>query len=242
MELQFVGGVYGNIRPTEFLCLTLKLLQIQPEKEIILEYINQEDFKYLRALGAFYLRITGSAKDNYQHLEPLLNDYSKLRCKNRDGHYILTYMDEFIDNLLREERVCDTILVRMTKRYVLEELEELEPYTSLLDEELLNEMDDTDDSDDMEDTEDNLDIDQAPKHLPEPLITSEIVISNTYFERRKPKTFKKAKELFKKPKQKSIPIQDNTNDFEKGGAAQDSLSIEETNKMRAKLGLKPLSM
>lgn len=46
MELRFVGGVYGgNIKPTPFLCLTLKMLQIQPEKDIIVEFIKNEDFK-----------------------------------------------------------------------------------------------------------------------------------------------------------------------------------------------------
>ena len=48
MELKFVGGVYGgNIKPTPFLCLTLKMLQIQPEKDIIVEFIKNEDFKYV---------------------------------------------------------------------------------------------------------------------------------------------------------------------------------------------------
>jgi pre-mRNA-splicing factor 38A len=46
MELRYIGGVYGgNIKPTPFLCLTLKMLQIQPEKEIIIEFIKNEDFK-----------------------------------------------------------------------------------------------------------------------------------------------------------------------------------------------------
>ena len=46
VELDHIGGVYsGNIKPTPFLCLTLKLLQLQPDKEIILEYIKNEDFK-----------------------------------------------------------------------------------------------------------------------------------------------------------------------------------------------------
>jgi hypothetical protein len=46
IELNSIGGVYGNQRPTHFLCLLLKLLQIQPEKEILLEYLQAEDFKY----------------------------------------------------------------------------------------------------------------------------------------------------------------------------------------------------
>lgn len=46
MELKYIGGVYGgNIKPTPFLCLILKMLQIQPEKDIIVEFIRNEDYK-----------------------------------------------------------------------------------------------------------------------------------------------------------------------------------------------------
>lgn len=52
VQLDHVGGYYGPTQiPTPFLCLTLKLLQLQPDKEIITEYIKQEDYKYLRALA-----------------------------------------------------------------------------------------------------------------------------------------------------------------------------------------------
>ncbi len=50
MELKFIGGVFGgNIKPTPFLCLVLKMLQIQPEKDIVIEFIKNEDFKYARS-------------------------------------------------------------------------------------------------------------------------------------------------------------------------------------------------
>ncbi|KAF8822821.1 putative pre-mRna splicing factor [Cardiosporidium cionae] len=56
VELQYIGGTYGgNRKATPFLCLLLKLLQIQPSKDVVLEYIKNDKFKYLRALGAFYL-------------------------------------------------------------------------------------------------------------------------------------------------------------------------------------------
>jgi pre-mRNA-splicing factor 38A len=45
IKLRSLGGVYGNQKPTEFLCLLLKLLQIQPEKEILLEYLQADEFK-----------------------------------------------------------------------------------------------------------------------------------------------------------------------------------------------------
>ncbi|KAJ7070353.1 PRP38 family-domain-containing protein, partial [Mycena belliarum] len=131
IEVRFIGGVYGNQRPTEFLCLLLKLLQIQPEKEILVEYMRADEFKYLRALAAFYVRMTFRAVDVYELLEPLLKDYRKLRLRNMAG-YSLTYMDEFIDQLLTEERVCDIILPRMTKRSTLEENGEITPRQSRL--------------------------------------------------------------------------------------------------------------
>jgi len=46
LDIRAVGGVYGgNQTPSEFLCLLLKLLQIQPEKEILLEYLQADEFK-----------------------------------------------------------------------------------------------------------------------------------------------------------------------------------------------------
>lgn len=137
MSMRFVGGVFGgNIKPTPFLCLTLKMLQIQPEKDIIVEFIKNEEFKYVRALGAFYMRLTGSSVDCYKYLEPLLADSRKLRRQNREGQFELVYMDEFIDSLLREERVCDVILPRIQSRHVLEENNELESKVSILEEDI----------------------------------------------------------------------------------------------------------
>ena len=47
MELRYFGGIFGgNIKPTPFLSLTLKMLQIQPEKDIVIEFIKNEEFKY----------------------------------------------------------------------------------------------------------------------------------------------------------------------------------------------------
>lgn len=33
------------------MCLLLKLLQLQPDKEIVVEFIKNEDYKYVRVLG-----------------------------------------------------------------------------------------------------------------------------------------------------------------------------------------------
>ncbi|NXJ23888.1 PR38A factor, partial [Dicrurus megarhynchus] len=114
MELRYIGGIYaGNVKPTPFLCLCLKMLQIQPEKDIAVEFIRQEDYKYIRALGAMYIRLTFTSIEVYKYLEPLYNDYRKLRLMNSDGRFEIVHMDEFIDGLLREERYCDIHLPRL---------------------------------------------------------------------------------------------------------------------------------
>lgn len=56
--------------------------------------------------------------------------------KTRDGQFEIVHMDEFIDELLREERLCDVILPRIQKRHVLEENNELDPKISALDDDL----------------------------------------------------------------------------------------------------------
>jgi len=147
MELSHVGGTFGgNIKPCPFLCLLLKMLQIQPEKDIVIEFIKNEDYKYCRALGAMYLRLIGQSVEIYKYLEPLYNDYRKMKRMNKAGQMELFHMDEFIDDLLREERVCDIQMPRLQKRYVLEENEELEPKRSALEDDL----DDMEESDEEE--------------------------------------------------------------------------------------------
>lgn len=45
MEMRFIGGTYGgNLKITPFMCLLLKMLQIQPDRDIIIEFIKQVGF------------------------------------------------------------------------------------------------------------------------------------------------------------------------------------------------------
>ncbi|KAF6722057.1 Pre-mRNA-splicing factor 38A [Oryzias melastigma] len=136
------------------------MLQIQPEKDIIVEFIKNEDFKYVRLLGAMYMRLTGTAVDCYKYLEPLYNDYRKIKTQNRNGEFELMHVDEFIDELLHAERVCDIILPRLQRRQVLEEAEMLDPRVSALEEDL----------DEVESSEEEDEEDEKPErmHSPEP--------------------------------------------------------------------------
>ncbi|KAF5729381.1 hypothetical protein HS088_TW21G01546 [Tripterygium wilfordii] len=134
-ELDHVGGtIGGGSKATPFLCLAMKLLQIQPEKEIVVEYINNNDFKYVRVLGAFYLRLTGTDVDIYHYLEPLRNDFRKLRRVLSDGQFGLIHVDEFIEELLTKDYSCDVALPRIRKRWNLEQIGLLELRISVLDE------------------------------------------------------------------------------------------------------------
>lgn len=138
VALKYCGGVYGgSSQPTKFLCLILKMLQLQPEKDIVLEYLNNEDFKYLRILGAFYIRMICKAEEVYRYLEPLYNDYRKLSYRGVNG-WQTKHIDEFIDELLNEELVCDISLPHIPKRSKLEDLNLLRPRESVLDFELID--------------------------------------------------------------------------------------------------------
>lgn len=124
------------------------MLQIQPEKDIVVEFIKNEELKYVRALGALYMRLTGTALDCYKYLEPLFNDSRKLRVQNKQGEFGIIHMDEFIDQLLKDERSCDIILPRIQKRYVLEENNELEARISALEDDMDENIESSDEDDD----------------------------------------------------------------------------------------------
>ncbi|KAI9189918.1 hypothetical protein H9P43_001351 [Blastocladiella emersonii ATCC 22665] len=271
VELDAIGGQYGNQVPTPFLCLVLKLLQIDPTPDIVLEYIRDPEFKYLRALGAFYLRVVGSPVDIYTELEPLLNDARKLRRRMPGGAgFDLTFMDEFVDQLLTEERVCDVILPRLPKRYILEDAGELEPRVSAIQDEFDAMVDAEDaarkdggsDADmdvdeevrdedgsappqphDDDDSRDDGEVPRSPRAAP---VDPDVDLGKVKVSKKKvAKLFKdKSGASSSKPKSKAREEAPAGGDSDDGGAPsggfRDSMSIEETNAMRIKLGLKPL--
>lgn len=104
------------------------MLQLNIEDEIIDVYLNEggEDFKYLRALAAFYIRITSEkSEDVYRRLEPLMSDYRKLIRRANNGDRMTT-IDEFVDDLLVKERICATSLWKLVPRQQLEDDDKLE--------------------------------------------------------------------------------------------------------------------
>lgn len=132
VALRYIGGCYGYSRtPTPFLCLVLKILQLGPERDIVEEFIQQADFKYVRALGVMYLRLTGEGADVYGTLEPLLEDRRKLRRRTNAGFEIV-YLDVFVDELLVMEDVLAIKLPRLPLRRVLVEVGQLDKRKMLL--------------------------------------------------------------------------------------------------------------
>ena len=106
--------------------------------------------RYLQALAMFYIRLTFSGVECYKILEPFLNDYRKLRHRSQNG-FTLTFLDEYVDSLLRDERVCDTALPRIPTRFALEETEELEPRVSLMGSEIDSDEDRKEEGSDSDD-------------------------------------------------------------------------------------------
>ncbi|GAX11206.1 pre-mRNA-splicing factor 38A [Fistulifera solaris] len=118
-KLQCIGGL-----PTKFLALALKLLQVHPETELVIEsFIQQEEFKYVRALGCFYVRMTGSPPDIYEALEPLYRDRRKLRVWSAASQeWSILHMDEYIHQLLDpKNNILGLALPRLPQRRALQE-------------------------------------------------------------------------------------------------------------------------
>ncbi|KAJ3304600.1 Pre-mRNA-splicing factor 38A [Kappamyces sp. JEL0829] len=238
-DLKAIGGRYGNQKPTDFIACTLKLLQIQPEPDIVKFLIEQKDEKYLAALAVFYLRLTGTSLEVYQTLEPLLEDRRKLRKRLPDGSYKLTFMDEFVDELLHSDHSCDTILPRLTKRYILEDQGLIEPRVSPLEEEL----------DDWQDEEVEPLVDEEQDNIPSAVPEEEELlgpaipledIDPLHKEKKKKWSSKKVKGLFKKekPKERNPAAEgEEEDDRPRSGFKDINLTFHEANILRANMGL-----
>lgn len=149
MNLTHVGGTWGaHRRPTPFLCLLLKMLMIQPEMAIVETFLSEKDFRYVRLLGAFYVRLVGTGEEVYKCLETLYADNRKFKFRQSDGTFTIDYIDNFIDNLLTTTRVCDTTLPPLVSRKVLTDRGKLGNRISLLDDMLAEESDASDDDSD----------------------------------------------------------------------------------------------
>ena len=161
LELKYIGGMnHSSNQPTDFICLFIKLLQLNPSEEIIDEYLSDPDLKYLRALTALFIRFAYPPYKIYTKLEKLYCDYKKLVILKSKG-YAIIHMDEYIDQLLNDEHIFEISLPKIPKRSVLEENGELSPYVSVLENELNVDRNkkDEDKSESESETEEEKDID-----------------------------------------------------------------------------------
>ena len=66
--------------------------------------------------GAFYLRLVGRPIEVYQYLEPLYNDYRKLRLRGAEGNFEQSHVDEVIDQLIVGDYMFDISLPHIPSR------------------------------------------------------------------------------------------------------------------------------
>ncbi len=160
LELKYIGGMnHSSNQPTDFICLFIKMLQLNPSEEIVDEYLSDPDLKYLRALTALFIRFSYPPVKIYTKLEKLFCDYKKLVILKSKG-YAITHMDEYIDSLLNDEHIFEISLPKIPKRSVFEENGSLQPYVSVLENELnIDKNKKGNDSESDSETEEEKDID-----------------------------------------------------------------------------------
>ena len=114
--LQCIGGL-----PCHFLSLVLKLLQLHPDHEIVQKaFVEQDTFKYTRALGCLYIRLTSRPTEVYNTLEPLLSDHRKLRVwtGTNQNRWDVTTVDQFVYDLLQTTSSSSTISTSSSISYL----------------------------------------------------------------------------------------------------------------------------
>ncbi|KAJ6246223.1 pre-mRNA-splicing factor 38a [Anaeramoeba flamelloides] len=227
LELDHFGGSYGGTRvPTPFLCLILKMLEMDISIEISEMTIKNDEFKYLRALGLFYLRLIGEPKNIYLTLEEYYKDYRKLK-KRVDNGWELLYLDEFVDQLLHRQLFCGVNLPFLPKRAVLEKSLDLpkrvSPLHQLINSELKKERPNKDESKKIRKEISKMKKKKkVEKWMPEKI------------KNKKKKKRKNKKHRSKKQKSSSSQGEQQKTELQR--------EIEEQNALRKKLGLKPLRL
>lgn len=146
VNLRFISGLDNETRrPSIFLCLLQKLLQLSPNLPEISVFLKQIDFKYPRLLAAFYLRLVETPVNIYKSLEPLLSDRRRVAIAHESAidppsvlksltteKYSLVYADMVIDALLRNHELFGIPFPRIPPRPLLIETNQLPPRISAL--------------------------------------------------------------------------------------------------------------
>ncbi|KAI5959707.1 hypothetical protein KGF57_002044, partial [Candida theae] len=83
-HVHYISGVDSMGRPSPFLQCLLRMLELEPSKEIIKVYSDQlsyNEFKYLTALTLLYIRLVYTSEEIYNIFDQHAQDYRKLRIK-----------------------------------------------------------------------------------------------------------------------------------------------------------------
>ncbi|GLE03696.1 hypothetical protein PINS_up012598 [Pythium insidiosum] len=140
------GTFGGNQQPTPFLCLLLKMLQLQQRLRSCKSLSRTASTSTCPVLGRRVSALVGKSLDIYRLLEPMYSDYRKIRKRNVIG-WEITHVDEIIDSLLTEEFYMDLALPRLVDREYFEKNGQLPPRRSVLEDELEASDGDGDDDD-----------------------------------------------------------------------------------------------
>ncbi|KAJ1606193.1 putative PRP38 pre-mRNA splicing factor family member [Cryptosporidium canis] len=211
--LDHIGTTYGGDRKaTPFLCLLVKLLQINPSTDIVLEYINNERFIYLTALGIVYLRLTESSVVIHKSIEHLYQDYRRIRIRNLDGSFGIIYLDELVEICLCERKFLDLDLPYIQKRSILVKQGHLKfPRESKLE--------------------------YNPSKSEAPTMVSRSEDSSS---RKRRKSLSRSPPVTSEDENNNPTDGEETKDHKYSSGNEISLSVEKWNAYRKKLGLKPL--
>lgn len=156
-HVHYIGGTDAGSRPSPFLCCLVRLLELEPSRDIIDLYLRQNgynEFKYLTALALLYCRMVYGGGFYDLHDEYIL-DYRKLRFKLKlpefdNGipvHYKSRHFDEWVDDLVESDRVVDIKTPYLAPRSVYIERGEAEARVYAIDEEAEAASDDSYQSD-----------------------------------------------------------------------------------------------
>lgn len=78
-QLKYINSMNTDGRVSEYSCLLLKLLQIQPSHDIVQLLLHQFSSKYIRCMVCMYIRLVYTNQIQiYQLLESCYNDYRKI--------------------------------------------------------------------------------------------------------------------------------------------------------------------
>mmetsp|Transcript_4525 Transcript_4525/g.6668 ORF Transcript_4525/g.6668 Transcript_4525/m.6668 type:complete len:274 (-) Transcript_4525:71-892(-) len=125
-SLEYVGGTFGaHSAPSPFLCLLYRMLNLNLDLDIVLAFIHNDHYKYLRILGAFYFRLV--VEDPLlilSTLEPLLSNYSRIVVRrspssSKPHGFHLSSTDVLIDDMLSLDFMFSLSLPSLPSRPLL---------------------------------------------------------------------------------------------------------------------------